>query len=367
MVNKLVIQNLRHRPVRTLLGILAIGVEVTMVLTLIGVTNGTLSENKRQKNGVGADIWVRPPGATAIGMSNAGMKYKMIEYFEKQPHIAAATGSISQPLGTSLDSVQGIEVEKFAKLSGSFCCVEGKVFQAPDDIVIDTRWAEQKKAKVGDSMVALNRTWRISGIVETGKLGRLFLPLNLLQDLTGNPDKVSQIYLKVDDKANIKAAVAHLKNDPLLQGYSILDTEELLSQLTVDNFPMIKPFIGVVIGISVIVGFLVVFLSMYMAVLERTREIGILKSMGATPWFILSILLRETAMLAILGSVLGIGLSYVSRSAVTLYGGTFLVQEIAYDWWMKATVISLVGALLGTLYPAWKAVRQDALEALAYD
>ncbi len=338
-----------------------------MVLTLVGISNGLLRENQRQRNGVGADIWVRPPGSSVISMSNAAMPEKMVEFFGAQPHVALATGSVSQGIG-GLDSVQGIDVEKFTALSGSFCCIAGDVFKHPDDIIVDRRWAEQKNLQVGSKLEhILNRNWRVSGIVESGKLGRVFLPLGTVQELTGNPGRVSQIYLKLDDKANLKSVLASLKSNPDLENYTIIDTEELLSQFSLDNIPIIKPFIGVVIGVAVIVGFLVVFLSMYTAVLERTREIGILKSMGATPTFILSILLKETFVLAIVGLVLGISLTYLTRYAVTAYGGTWLVQIIAYDWWPTAAAIALGGSLLGTLYPGWKAVRQDALEALSYD
>ena len=64
MLNKLVFENLRHRPIRTCLSVLAIGVEVTMILTLVGISCGTLDETARRARGVGADILVRPPASS---------------------------------------------------------------------------------------------------------------------------------------------------------------------------------------------------------------------------------------------------------------------------------------------------------------
>ena len=75
--------------------------------------------------------------------------------------------------------------------------------------------------------------------------------------------------------------------------------------LSISNVGMLKSFIGVVIGVAVIVGFIVVFMAMYTAVLERTREIGILKAVGGSSGLILNILFRETLLLALLGSVAG--------------------------------------------------------------
>jgi hypothetical protein len=68
LLNKLVFENLRQRPVRTCLSVLAIGVEVTMILTLVGISYGTLDETARRARGVGADILVRPPSSSIISI-----------------------------------------------------------------------------------------------------------------------------------------------------------------------------------------------------------------------------------------------------------------------------------------------------------
>jgi putative ABC transport system permease protein len=143
--------------------------------------------------------------------------------------------------------------------------------------------------------------------------------------------------------------------------------EEMTSLLTPDNVPIVEGFTKVVIGISVIVGFLVVFLSMYTAVLERTREIGILKALGASPAYVLGILIRETILLALTGSIVGILMSFGSQVLITNFAPAFLTMEIVKNWWPISIGIALVGALVGALYPGFKAARQDAIEALSYD
>ena len=153
----------------------------------------------------------------------------------------------------------------------------------------------------------------------------------------------------------------------LLPEYPILSLEELISLFSVDQMPGLTAFIYVVIGLSVVVGFLVVFLSMYTAVLERTREIGILKALGASPAYVLNILIRETAVLAVAGSVIGILMTYGTQALIKQFASATLTQDIVYDWWIYATLIALGGALLGSLYPGWKAARQDAIEALSYE
>ena len=120
-------------------------------------------------------------------------------------------------------------------------------------------------------------------------------------------------------------------------------------------------------GEFVAIGFIFVFLSMYTAVLERTREIGMLKALGASPGFIINILLRESLLLAVLGAITGIVFSYGTRYLFLVLIPASMQQKIEPLWWPKALLIAMLGALLGTLYPGLKAAKQDAIEALSYD
>jgi len=232
-------------------------------------------------------------------------------------------------------------------------------------VMVDSYYADEHKLHVGDKIESLNRSWRVCGIYEAGTLTRIVVPLDVLQDLTANNGKITMIYVKLDDPSRTEEAIATLRTK--LKNYQIYSMEEYTSLFSIANVPMLKQFIWVVIGLGVLVGFLVVFLSMYTAVLERTREIGVLKALGASPGYVLNILLRETTLLAAAGSVLGILLSYVTRFTISsLVPGT-LIQAIVPNWWPITAGIALVGALLGAIYPGLKAARQDAVEALAYE
>jgi putative ABC transport system permease protein len=116
----------------------------------------------------------------------------------------------------------------------------------------------------------------------------------------------------------------------------------------------------------VIVGFIVVFMAMYTAVLERTREIGIIKAVGGSSGLVLSILLRETFLLALMGTAVGIVLTYGAQELMKYYPGN-LVQDTVYDWWLYAGLIAIVGAMLGAIVPGYKAVQQDVTEAMSYE
>jgi len=363
LINKLVLENLKHRPIRTLLSVVAIAIQVTMVLTLVGLSEGMLDDQARRARGVGADVMVRAPSSSIITFS-PNMPAKVVSVVEQQPNVKIATGVLTQGTG-GFNYVTGVDLAQFNKLSGGFRFEKGGPFEHPDDVIVDQYYAEEHKLHVGSTVSILNRPWRVSGIYQPGMLTRVVVPLDVLQDLTANTGKITMVYVKLDNPAETTQAIATMRDR--LKDYQIYSMEEYTSLFSVSNVPMLKEFIWIVIGLGVLVGFLVVFLSMYTAVLERTREIGVLKALGASPGYVLNILLRETTLLAIAGSVLGILLSYVTRFVIhTLTPGT-LVQAIVVSWWPIAAAIALVGAILGAVYPGLKAARQDAIEALAYE
>ncbi len=364
LINKLVLENLKHRPVRTALSVLAIGIEVTMMLTLVGLSRGMLADVARRARGVGADIVVRPPGTSLIGLSSAPMSEKMVDFLRRQPHVTHAVGSMTHPL-SGVTTITGVNLREFDEISGGFKYLEGGPIRNRDEILVDNFYARQNNLRAGSTVRLLNRDWRVAGVVEEGKLARLVIPLDVLQDLTANPGKISQVWVKVDDPANVAKVIASLKQQ--LPNYPIYSMEELTSLISVNNVPGLRAFITVIIVLAIVVGFLVVFLSMYTAVLERTREIGILKALGASPMYVLNILFRETALLALAGTVLGIAFSYVTRWVIMSWAPASLTQTIVPDWWGIAGGIALGGALLGATYPGWRAARQDPIEALAYE
>jgi len=364
VLNKLVFENLRQRPVRTCLSVLAIGVEVTMMLTLVGISYGTLHEAARRARGVGADILVRPPASSIISLSSSPMPEQLVQFLMKQPYITLATGTMGQPLG-GFDVLTGIDLDQFNRLSGGFRFLRGGPFQNDDDIVVDEYYARERKLNVGNTITLANHTWRVSGIFESGKLSHICARLSVLQALTGNPGRLSQIYLKVDDPARTQQVVDQLR--ARMPGYSIYTMEEFTSLLTINSVGLLRDFIGVVIGIAMIVGFITVTMAMYTAVLERTREIGILKALGASSPYIMNLLFRETLLIAILGSVLGIAMTSGSKWLMMHAAPASLAQETVYGWWPIASGVSIVGALSGAVFPAWKAVRQDVIQALAYE
>jgi putative ABC transport system permease protein len=368
MMNKMVVANLVHRPVRSMISIVAIALEVTLILLIVGLCYGLMNDSKNRTAGIGADVIVQPPGSSFLAaMSGVPVSVKVADVIRKMPHVKVVSPVIwNIATGGALEVIDGIDLPSFEALGGPFHYMEGGAFRGPDDVLVDDYIARQRHVKVGDPMTIFNHQFRICGIVENGRGARKFVPMSTLQDLLGAAGKASVFYVKLDDPANADPVVKAVKAQPGMESYSVLSTQDYLSMMTPSNLPGFRPFIGIVIGVSTIIGFLVIFQAIYTAVMERTREIGILKSMGASKLYIVNLVLRETLLLAVGGIVLGVTVSLLARVAIQ-HRWPLVHIDRSNEWMLAATIIAIVGATAGALYPAFKAAQKDPIDALAYE
>jgi putative ABC transport system permease protein len=171
-------------------------------------------------------------------------------------------------------------------------------------------------------------------------------------------------FVKVADPQQTGRVLGELRN--LLPNYQLRDMQEYLSLMTASNIPGLNNFITVMIALAVSIGLLVIFITMYSTIVERTREIGILKSLGASNRYIVGVVMRETAFLTVLGIVAGIGLSFLLRR-LTLVVFPTLPILITPGWTLRAGLIALAASFVGSFYPAFRASKLDAIQAIAYE
>ncbi len=367
-MNKLVIANLLHRPLRSLISVLAVAIEVVMILSIVAIFMGMLDDQKARTNGIGADVVVSPSNASFMnGVSGAPMSARLAGVFGKMPHVVVAAPVITKfAMGESVEILYGIDYESYNALK-PFVFLSGGPFKGPFDVIVDDVFAHAGSGhKVGDSIMILDQSFRICGIVESGKGGRKLIPIDTMGSLMGDDGKASLFYLKADDPTNDRVIINEIHGTKGLENYKAQTMADLMSLYTPSRFPGFDLALNVVISIAVIVGFLVIFQSMYTAVLERTREIGILKSLGSSKLTIVSVVLRETLVLAVAGVLLGIAATYAVRALLLVKFPTFSF-ELTTPWIVNGALIALAGAALGSLYPAWMASRKDPIDALAYE
>ena len=222
-MNKMIFANLVHRPFRTIISVVAVAVEVTLILLIVGLSIGMLNDAKNRQAGIGADIMVQPPNSSLLmGVSGAPVSIKLADRLRKLDHVVAVTPVVAQ-LNTagSVEVIDGIDLPSFEAVGGPMRYIAGGSFQGPDDIVVDDYVAAAQKLKVGDSIETMNHTFRIAGVVDHGRGARKFLPIATLQDIIGAQGKASIFYVKLDDPNNAEAVVHQIKSIPGMEQYGV--------------------------------------------------------------------------------------------------------------------------------------------------
>ena len=367
-MNKLVFGNLIHRPLRSVISALAVAIEIIMILSIVGIMYGMLNGSRDQQLGTGYDVIARPAqGSVILATSSAAASVEVADVLRTLPHVqVVAPIAIKITIGSSVQNVFGIDYASYDALR-PFVYLSGTPFQGPFDMLVDDIEAANNKLHVGQQVQLSGHSFRISGIVEHGKGARRYVPLETMDALDGNPGRASSFLIRTEEPPKYQETVRQeIRHTEGLNDWSVQTLQELLSQLTPEHIPAFNIGLRVVIGIAAVIGFLVIFQSMYTAVMERTREIGILKSMGAGKGTIVSVVLRETGLLAVCGVVIGIVTTMLLKAVLHLRFPS-LAFQLTGEWVLIATGITLLGALFGATYPALKAARKDPIEALAYE
>jgi putative ABC transport system permease protein len=355
--------NITVRPLRCFLTVLAIAIQVVLILMIVGLTSGVIAEWGKRVEGVGADILVQPPNSSIFfAFSSAVMQESLAEQIEKIPSVdeVAPTLILSDP--KSLVNIFAIDYKRFNALSQGFIFRAGRPFQAPEEALADDIVAQTRHLKVGDTVNLINHPFRISGIVAHGKGARFFVPLKTAQDISGADKRVSMFFVRSKgDTEGTRSEILALNPQNRVRSMS-----EYVTLMSSSNLPELKPFIRIMVGLGIVISFLVVLLNMHTLVLERTREIGILKALGFSRLDVVRMLLGETAVLTIAGSLAGIVITFLTQAILkqTSPGLTILLSPA---WVIGSIGLALVGAAAGAAVPALRASGFDPVEALAYE
>lgn len=367
MTNSMIVANILHRPMRTAVSVIAVAIQVTLVLLVVGMTTWMRVDNAKRQEGIGADIMFCGSNFQVFFLSGAPMSMKFQQILEQVQGVKVVAPVLIQTTlaAGGVSNVYGIDLPSYAALSGGFNYRSGGPFRDPYDVLVDDLHAKNNKLKVGDTMQLLAHTFRVCGIVEHGKGARVFIRLDTLQNLMESPGKATLFYIKVNNPGQTQEVVDRIKNMGL-QSYSVITIKDYLTQITTAAIPALDVFIDAMIFIACTIGFIVIYLSMYTTITERTREIGILKSLGASKLFIVNAILRESLLLCFLGILLGIGLSFLAKHFIPMMLPTLSVL-ITFPWVIKSALLALLAGLLGGFYPSLRAASQDPIAALSYE
>lgn len=365
-MDSLVLSNIRQRPTRTFISMAGVALGVILVLLNTGLVRGILNDRVRREQGIGAEIEFTRKGSGIWSPSSIlpldtryADRLKQIEGVKLVTPVGRHVQSGNSGLG--FEVVEGIEFDSYSAISG-IRMVAGQPFQAPGEVIIDEFKAQHNKLSVGSEMQVFGKTFKVAGIYAPEVGSRIKLALSELQEAQSAPNKCTSIMIKVDDPA--RQAEIQQRIDAELPGNVVLLRRELMVGIG-NSIPGIQGFVRAVLALSVVVSTLVILLAMYTTITERTREIGILKSLGAPKRYIIGVIEREALTISLIGVVVGIVVALIA--AAVLRRATTLQIEFHWTWMMIAALIGLGAGALGALYPAVRAAKQDAVKALAYE
>jgi putative ABC transport system permease protein len=362
---QIIFAGLRARPVRTGVTILAVALQVSLILVMVGLTTGTAAEIGRRVSGVGADIVFQPPDADVLlAASGASLDPAMGEKIASVEGVKSVTPVLVRTNLKKFTMFFGIDPKTFDEVSGGLVYIKGRVFSGPDEVVIDDIFAKDKNLDVGSDLELQNHHFKVSGIVENGKGVRIFMALAKAQELNSTPNAVSIFFVKLKDSSDINGAIQKMKME--IPGYEIRNGPEYAALMTGANIPAIDAVNEVIVFVALCIGVLVIFLSMYTTIMERTREIGILRSLGASKAFIVTLIMNEAILICLIGVVLGTLGSFAIVRVAREFSPT-LAFLISYPWMINAALSALASGVVGSLHPSLKAASQDPVEAFAYE
>ncbi len=360
---KLIVSNLKQRPTRTVVSVLAVALGVALILVSVGLSYGQLNDFSARMAGLG-DIFVQPSGGSIIAAINSGtFSVRIGEKIAEVEGVAAVTPVLTKFLGEEFHLVYGIDKTTFREVCRSFRIVRGQFFGDLDEIVIDSLYSDTKNLDLGDRLELLGTSFRVGGVFEAGVAARVLLPLQTLQNMNGTPGKATMFVVRAGEDTTDRIVADRLKER--LKGYKITRTSEI-RRLMNSNTPVLKPFITAMVSLSALISFMMILLAMYSTIMERTREIGILKSLGASKSFIIGLILKESLVICGIGVGAGFLLTWLAIHVI-LSAAPNLPVDISGSWRLAAALMAFLGGTLGALYPALKAAQLDPIKALGYE
>jgi len=362
----LALQNLWQRTSRTALTLGVIGLTIGAIMAMEAVVRGMA----QSMNQMSADSEIILRQANIADTSLSALDARIGSKIAAMPDVASVSGvifsAVAMPEQGGFFIIQGYAPAEYA--IHRFNVVEGERITADRQIMIGRKMADALHKRIGETLVLSNTRYRITGIFESGigweELGGV-MSLRDAQTLVGRPRKVSLYFVKVRDPNQAPAIVKKINGE-------FNDVSAALSGDFAAEMPDMKNSDAMLQGISflaLLVGGVGVLNTMLMSVLERTREIGVLRALGWRRRAILGLILRESLLLGIMGGVFGILLAFglLGLFSISPDIAAYLQPIWEIDIFIRALSIALGLGVLGGLYPAWRATRLRPVEALRYE
>ena len=417
-ITTLSLESLRGRKLRSWLTVLGIVIAVASIVTLVSLALGVNQQVSSRLNMLGNDLIQITPGGSQATRTGGGFAFGggapggfearggggtgfpsgtnrqsgMLTFgdAEELEHVdgvlavdARLEGRLRSEYKGKNASLQmvGVDPDAFRQVN-SATVLAGRLLGANDRYSIVLGYRVYNSTYAGEDM--LNRqikigdySFRVVGLLNqtSGSFvtsdSAVYFPLETAKLVLNESDNANQVFVKVNP-GRTADEVAALLEQKLMDLHRVtadqedftITTASFFASAAADVTNMLSLFLGGIAAISLLVGAIGVANTMFMSVLERTREIGVLKALGMKDSEITAMFLVEAAALGAAGGVLGVGLSLLISQVLALFG---LVAVVTVELMLGAILFSAVIGILAGAAPARNAAGLQPVEALRYE
>lgn len=369
MNEHLVTANLMHHPGRTLASVGGVALGVLLVTMTFGLVRGMLRDRGQRDINAGVELMVSERGQMGLSVASLPMTLPL-EWGSRLREIPGVRNvtPVAQYLemkgesGLGLRQIDGVDFPSYAAatrvqiVSGDALPLNG------DHLIVDIKYATDHRTRPGDKINLLGRDFTVAGIYAPETGARMMIPLRTMQESLNVAEKCSIYLVKCQDAAEQEQVAQQIiKRYPDLRVVFTRDLPLLFSH----GYAGLNTFLNVIAALASIISLLIISMTMYSSVMERTHQIGILKSLGASKRFIALVFVQESLLITGIGIVGGILITLT----VIFFAGKYSAAKIDLDWAAigQAILGGLLGGLVGALYPAIHAAKLDAIDAINHD
>ncbi|HET8783894.1 MAG TPA: ABC transporter permease, partial [Pyrinomonadaceae bacterium] len=341
-MDNLVTSNIRQRPIRTLVSVAGIALGVSLVMLFTGLARGMSNDLQRRAGNVRYELMFMRPGAVQLTSMTANLDTRYVDRLKAIDGVEEALPLIRHiyqgSRGFGFEQIDGVDWNAYAQTNG-LSIVEGRAPQDAKEVVIDQTKARNNNLHVGDTIKPIGTDdYRVVGIYSPESGARVKMTLPVLQKALEVEGKCTFVFIKLRNPDQIEEMAARINQE--LPGNLIQPTRDVFTSFE-KSIPYLGVFLRVLVGLAAVVSALVVMLAMYTTITERTREIGILKAMGASRAYIVGVIEKEAILISFIGLIAGFIVSVIAGYLIQKTYG--LIFEYSWQWALVAAAIGLVG------------------------
>lgn len=370
---ELMIRNPFRNKTRSFLAIVGIAIGIATIVAL-GVITASLEESTQTTLQEGtAEITAMPLGSSMMGGASGSLNESYVDELKNISGVKQTAGllqvSITDPTGTGPGAItvygmnsKDLELKGINSINGSTYNDNKR------EVIVGKSVVDSENYTIGDNITILGEQYKIVGTYETGSMftdGAIYTGLETLQNDSNSQNEVSTIAMKVDDNTTVETVNNNIENQ-YNDTLSTITSDEM-EKTTENMMSVVNAATTAIEALAIIIGGVGVINTMMMTVFERTREIGVLKSVGWTSMKVLTMIMGESIVLTIISGIIGTILGLLA--VIILFNITGGDMTLTYNIgiFIRAFAVALIVGILGGLYPAIKASRLAPTEALRYE